>query len=559
MSSNTLELQTAAELNLFDVDPGEGKVLSVFPPAREYYQDPTWYDTGGRDQIDQRRIFHMPAGEEQNMKLKEVLGEFPYYGPKILEKAAKHGKEDIIVALLDMGVNLELKVAEDAIWPLHFAAYQGNLGCVKVLIERGKLTVDLVDDTSATPLCNAARGGHHDIVSWLLQKGADPTFKQVSGEGYSVLEHAALSGSARTLEVLLDSPLINEKDASTQLMLVYACVSGKVEMLDLVLKRGGYPVDDPADGTWKGTRLTTEQRKNIMSQLWRVTMVGPLESLNNLLSYLTPRDKNGNFQYIELEAAEKPEIFNATEDAIESGFNDIFRLAWDVLINPPASILEAHPELKPLQHEWLHRRLISATNCSNMTITKLLIEEYHADPNHISMKYHLTPLFSAASSGNLELLRYLLEEHDVDIQTGCGQYANGPTALHMAVLNGQIEAAKLLLKHGGPLESVGKALDPITEDETLYLVAFKNFRAPVKLLTTEEAYEVTGDNHRCVHVEVSPEDMQWISKLQVRKEDKMLKEEGEKARVLMVKGWDLNDSKTLSTADWLVKMGLQPA
>jgi ankyrin repeat protein len=69
------------------------------------------------------------------------------------------------------------------------------------------------------------------------------------------------------------------------------------------------------------------------------------------------------------------------------------------------------------------------------------------DVNHISIKYHATPLFNAAIQGNVEVVRYLLELHNADIHLGNGSYANGPTALHNAILNGQEEVVKLLLQH----------------------------------------------------------------------------------------------------------------
>lgn len=72
-------------------------------------QDPFGYDQAGRNFIDQQHIFDRYFGEEQKEKLKEALKEalkeFPSNGGRIMDKAAKEGYADVIVALLQLGAN----------------------------------------------------------------------------------------------------------------------------------------------------------------------------------------------------------------------------------------------------------------------------------------------------------------------------------------------------------------------------------------------------------------------------------------------------------------------
>lgn len=57
--------------------------------------------------------------------------------------------------------------------PLHWACYYGQLNSVHILIKFGadvnKLAPDMV-----SPLLLASAGGHHEVVKYLLQKGANP-------------------------------------------------------------------------------------------------------------------------------------------------------------------------------------------------------------------------------------------------------------------------------------------------------------------------------------------------------------------------------------------------
>jgi hypothetical protein len=153
-----------------------------------------------------------------------------------------------------------------------------------------------------------------------------------------------------------------------------------------------------------------------------------------LLSYLIQHNEDRSFQYFPIEDnADIIGIFNATEDAMPKDSPEVFELVWESFLSPPScSILDADPKAKALQQEWLHRRLISAAHDGALRTAALIIEKYKANPNHISTKYHYTPLFLTAALGHVELLRYLLENHDPDIHVGNGKYSNGPTALHVA-------------------------------------------------------------------------------------------------------------------------------
>ena len=575
----------------------------------EHMWDPFWWDMAGRDIIDQRHIFDRFSGEEQKGKLRAVLREFPRKGGRILDKAARGGFVDAVVALLDLGVvpignggvyrdedddagepgegeagieresddGEEDKEENEEFAPLHSAAFEGHLECVKILVENGNLDVDAKDDLGTTPLLNAARQGHISIVQWLLEQGADATFKSKSK--VSIQQAAAMSGNPEVLRLVLDDQ--KSVDAGMKLgddIMGFATHSGKIEMVEFVLGRAGFPKDDDDDvegKKWKGERLTEEQRAAIEGNLWRSIESASLDSVQLLLSYLTQHNEDGSFQYYPIkDNAHRIATFNATEDAMSKDNPEVFELVWESFLSPPASILDAQPEARALQQEWLHRRLISAAGPGALKVATLIIEKYKANPNHISIKYHTTPLFIAAAQGHVELLRYLLENHDPDIHVGNGKYSNGPTALHNAILNRQDDVVQLLLKYGGPVESLDKPIQPIIEKSNLFVAAFKSYRAPVKIFDSKEEFEKMKDGveRGCgqVVLSVDASDMEWIEKLQIRKGDERLKDEGRDLMTLedvmiqeehFVEDVDSeNDrlpSKTLKRIPWLELMGLQ--
>lgn len=256
----------------------------------------------------------MPTGADQTAILKQILDEFPSHSLRILEKAVKKGKEGVIRALLDLSVRPEpggdRQERDNEFAPLHSASYEGRLDCVKVLVDQGQVSVNAQDYSGSTPLINAARGKHYDIVKWLLVHGANPTFKPDSGFGVS--EAAAVAGNPHILDLLLQSGGIS---ISCPCILECGVESGNREMVKFILQRGGYPTEGDTE---KSGRLTSEQRQAIENSLWRATRLGSLETLYELLGYLTRRNENGDFLYFELkDPSNRIEIFNSTEDAIE--------------------------------------------------------------------------------------------------------------------------------------------------------------------------------------------------------------------------------------------------
>ncbi|CAB9501183.1 Protein phosphatase 1 regulatory subunit 12A [Seminavis robusta] len=69
--------------------------------------------------------------------------------------------------------------------PVHFAAQKGDLKSIMTHIDKAKESVHLKDANGWTPLHEAARGGHKEVVKYLVEKGADKN--ALTGVGESAL------------------------------------------------------------------------------------------------------------------------------------------------------------------------------------------------------------------------------------------------------------------------------------------------------------------------------------------------------------------------------------
>ena len=124
--------------------------------------------------------------------------------------------------------------------PLALAAHGNDLAAMNALAEAGA-PIDGANRDGNTPLFWAASEGNEEAVCWLLEKGADPNVRYVSGR--SVLSPVCMYGHARILKLLLDAgaePVHTcHSDGETPLMI--ASYNGRYDCVELLLAAGADP------------------------------------------------------------------------------------------------------------------------------------------------------------------------------------------------------------------------------------------------------------------------------------------------------------------------------
>lgn len=524
--------------------PPEGMEWTQWPPDPLFWGDPEWFDTLGRDQIERRNIFRMPSATDKANQIKQLLAEFPSRGLSMLFKAAVKGDVVVMETLLAAGVKAHPSEKDDmSCVPLHAAAFNGRLDCVRLLIDQGNVAVNALDDVGGTPLMRAAAGGRLEIVGFLLERGGEPTFRQasfeVSGESvqqppdFSAVDLAAGQGHLEIVRLLLDNiPKDQHAVVLTQYTLAAAANRGSMEIVEFILKEKAFPLKDSDDGTWKGDLLSTEQRTAIQFALALAAgPVGSLPVLRLLLGYLTPTDEDGNLKPLTMSLEEREFIKHGLLVQIQHNDPEGLELLWNVLFNPQESELDTDPERKTKQEEHIFSLISFAASTGSLECTRLLIEKYAANLKNMGEKRKAALLYVAATE-NAEVVRYLLENTSPDIHLSGGREANGPTPLVNAIVNDKKDIVKLLLQHGGPVEEINHTIRP-EEPAELVVMAKNTYRTPVSLVWKDDAGELTQQGDlRFVVLDVTQDDAEWLSNLQKRKSDDELREEGEDARPL---------------------------
>lgn len=354
--------------------------------------------------------------------------------------AAYAGLPWLLVKLLDSGHGLDIQ-AQDSFGnePLIWAARNGHTQAVSLLLERGAIT-NTKNKDGVTALYWAANNGHATIVSRLSEMGATVTVKDTIG--WSPLHRAAFNGHTETVRTLLDCGAdINALDGTQWTALMRAATTGNAQVTQLLLQR----------------------KANIQSR----DMEGctPLHhaALNGHFSVVKSCLENG----ADFEAKDN-EQWTVLHHAAWQGHEKIVKL----LLKKGANVrARAENGWTPLhQATWNGHRVV---------VKRLL--EAGANSNEPDDEGE-TALHQAAWRGHPAVIKFLLQE-DADPNS---KDRTGSTALHQAASNGSQAVTQVLLDEGA---------DPRVEDNDgrkAHSIAEENFHHGIAKLLRDWETETYG-------------------------------------------------------------------
>jgi hypothetical protein len=153
----------------------------------------------------------------------------------ILE-ASRSGELQLVQTILDRDTTAIRMSNDRGSTALHFAAENGHLQIVELLLDRGA-DVEVIDVDGDTPLMCAAITGQSEIFKMLLSRGADADVLNVNENG--VLHYAAMSGSVEIVRLLLDKGAdIEKSDSWGRTPLSMAVQENKQELVKFLLENG---------------------------------------------------------------------------------------------------------------------------------------------------------------------------------------------------------------------------------------------------------------------------------------------------------------------------------
>ena len=115
-----------------------------------------------------------PAFEGKSWIVKQgnILMELDRYNRTPLHIAVEHGHGQVVKLLIDQGIDTTAKEASQFATPLHLAARNGHKEICEMLLNH-KARINARNIFKQTPLTEAARGGHFEVVKLLVDRDAD--------------------------------------------------------------------------------------------------------------------------------------------------------------------------------------------------------------------------------------------------------------------------------------------------------------------------------------------------------------------------------------------------
>ncbi|KAH8628254.1 hypothetical protein IG631_18023 [Alternaria alternata] len=405
-------------------------------------------------------------------------------GTTALFQAIQANRVDLMTVLLDHGANPNLPGPKHPLWPstykpkclqlllsrgadtkktpgvMELASSLKKLDSIKILMEAG-VSPNVRKDGVYTPLCSAIRDNSPEIVTYLLEHGADPNFNAAEYPAFKSITHkrthflpqlvAAGADLNKPKGIIETAVKFNDKDAMIYLLdqgvnpndrtpdgctpLTTAINDDHGELVDILLSRGA----DPA----------------IRGKDWPLCMAVKRPAILKKLLAATPNPR---------------------------AFRGVVEMA--VVANQLESIkllLAAGVSVED-KNCGVFSPLTTAIREERKVIVRYLLDVANADPN--APGEHL-PIVKALRrySGDTEIIQMLLTR-GADIN----KMHRGWNAILQAVENGDAEILKLLIDMGGPpdlqlQDEAGRAvIDIVTErgwEEGLALL-FPNATTPPK-------------------------------------------------------------------------------
>ena len=181
-------------------------------------------------------------------------------GPS-LHLACKSGDIKTVEKILSRkNVDINAREKQYGSRPLHWAAGQGHLEIVDLLLQKGA-DINATDNDNITPLHVAVGKKQKDVVRYLLDKKANPNLKDAKGD--TPLQGAVELGQMDVVQLLVDAGAdVNAANDEGIAPMDRAFVSGNKPLAQLLWQRGGRPkkgmiVKKPTDET-SGTVKTVK-------------------------------------------------------------------------------------------------------------------------------------------------------------------------------------------------------------------------------------------------------------------------------------------------------------
>ncbi|KAK6534041.1 hypothetical protein TWF281_005380 [Arthrobotrys megalospora] len=380
-------------------------------------------------------------------------------GKMLLSYAAEHGLPSVLEILLKNNtLNINTPDHLSNMTPLMFAAKQGFVECVRLLLAEQYLAIDRRDRNGCTAFHLATLEGHFEIVQLLFSHGAD-TAADEPLKKMTALHMAANRGDEKIVRLLLDQGLdVERQDSTGRTPLDLASAFGYTGVVTMLLAKGAEVFVSPwtqRDRQHGRTAVRPAAKNGHLSVLKLL-----FEHRENGLLIQEPQgweDNRGICLYEAIANRHEDIVEYIMDPTAEDRLGQIYAKSTVVQVairtenlSMVQLILKKRTIVDDTRRTW---ELHSALGKGNLDILKLIIND-GADINARSEKGE-TALHIATKRGDNHIVEFLLK-HGAVVNVAA---QNGRTALHDAAIHNRSQVAQMLLDYGADvhvLDTSGK-------------------------------------------------------------------------------------------------------
>ena len=289
------------------------------------------------------------------------------------------------------------------------AVLSGNLGLVKLIVKAGQVNhLNASFDGDDSPLIRAASHGHADIVSFLIDNGADPNFRTAE-KRTTALTAACMSGQLEIVKLLIKSGAdakVLTKDSLNALQC--AAVGGQCNVMKFLVESGA---------NWQQT--TGDDDSSLLHLACHEGSEHPVDSCQYLIE-------------LGLDVNVRDAFGNTPLTLVTTSGNDNVKLT-KFLIHCGADLTAAS--------DTGLTAVIGAASAGQLETLKLLVQNGAlVNDCHTNTDNH--PFLQAVMSDRLEIVQYLCRNHHSNIDM---KMTDGLSALMVAIMNEAHTVAEYLI------------------------------------------------------------------------------------------------------------------